>query len=182
MVASRTYSLATLSKATGKNRIYIQNLQKAFTLRADSKDRYSSGYISFMKKVIALRTASVKQERITELFALEKKILKLMHIDSLSDAETWYLDANCAPSERTLLLTGFDVEFALNGAIQPALDFGGQETEMFKSHEMGEDLHEILERYVTARNKILARAAAETPLIKKHLKLAGQLIRSAGFE
>lgn len=182
MPAPRTYSLATLCKAVGKNRIYVQSIQRGMGLAARSDDRYSAGYISFMKRLVALRTANVKQEKMRDLLQLEKKILKLLNVHPLNSSDTWYLDANCDPSGRTLLLTGFDVAFALDGTIQPGLDFGSGENEMFKSHEMGEDLHEILEKYVDLRNKMLIKAADEIPLVRKGIKLAGKLIRSAGFE
>ncbi len=178
----RTYSLNTLCRAVGKNRIYVQTVQKGMGLPARSADRYSAGYISFMKRVVALRTANVKQEKLKDLLELERKILKLLNVHPLNDSATWHFDANCEPSGRTLLLTGFDVAFALDGTIQPGLDFGSGENEMFKSHEMGEDLHQILEKYVDLRNRMLVRAADEIPMIRKGIKLAGKLIRSAGFE
>jgi hypothetical protein len=165
-----------------KNRIYVQALQKAFGLPVRADDRYSAGYIAFMKRAVALRTANVAQERLAELLELEKKILRLLNVHPLNDTSTWYLDANCEPSGRTLLLTGFDVEFALNGSIQPGLDFGSGENEMFKSHEMGENLQEILERYVDLRNKLLVKTAEEIPVVRNSLKLASSLVRSAGFE
>ena len=182
MVGSRTYSLATLCKAAGRSIVHVQALQKAFGLPARADDRYSAGYISFIKRAVALRTANVAQERLTDLLELEKKILKLLNVHPLNNSPIWFFDGNCEPSGRTLLLTGFDVEFALNGSIQPGLDFGSGENEMFKSHEMGENLQQILEKYVDLRNKVLVKAAEEVPLVRDALKLAAKLVRSGGFE
>jgi len=182
MVEARKYSLKTLCKAVDKNRIYLQALQKGLGLPARADEKYSPGYIAFMRRAVALRTVNVKAEKIKELLDLEKKILRLLNIHPLNESPTWHFDANKEPSERTLLLTGYDVEFALNGTVQPGLDFGQGENEMFKSHEMGEDLHAILEKYVDLRNDMLTKAADEIPLIRKGIKLASKLIRSAGFE
>lgn len=176
--ATTTYTLTALCKALGKSQLYIHHTQKALGLKHSNGHEYSRGYMSFLAKVIALRTTGIKQEKITELFELEKKILTLLNIDSLSASETWYLDAGCASSNRTLLLIGFDVGFSLGGSIQPGLDFGGEQEEMFKGHEMGEDLHRILATYVERRNDMLKSAVNEVPAIRAHLAIVEKLAKS----
>ncbi len=172
------YAFGPLCKALKKDPLQVKNLQRALGFKHTKNDTYSEGYLSFLNKVIALRTTGVTQSSISELLDLEKKILRLLHIDSLSDAETWYLDAGCAASDKTLLLTGFNVGFSLEGNIQPGLDFGIQDQEMFKSHEMGEDLHRILRTYVALRDSILERATREVPIIRNSLAVIEKLMRT----
>lgn len=177
MAIPTKYSIEALSRETGKPVVYINGIQRSLGLPVRN-EFYSEGYLSFLKKVVAFRTAGVSVELLAGLFELEKKILKLLHIESLSDSETWYMDANCAPSDHTLLLTGFDVDFTIGGSIQHGLDFGEAEQEMFTGSEMGEDIRKIMGRYVDVRNGILKRAKAELPGLKGSLAMLGRLIRS----
>ena len=178
MNAKTLYAFGPLCKALKKDTLHVKNLQRALGFKHSKDEMYSEGYLSFMSKVIALKTTGVTQDHINELLELEKKVLRLLHIDSLSDSPTWYLDAGCAPSDKTLLLTGFNVGFSLEGNIQPGLDFGIQDQEMFKSHEMGEDLHRILQIYVSLRDSILERATREVPVIRNSLAVIEKLIRT----
>lgn len=178
MPAKPTYSIAYLCKAVERKQLYVQNIQRSLGLSVRNDDRYTFGYISFMRKVMALLTVGVQQEKITELLELEKKILILLNIHTLTSSDTWYLDANCPPSDRTLLLTGFKVDFPLDGSVQPSLDFGGGEQEMFAGHEMGEDLMHILKTYTERKDRLLERATKKIPMIRKSLKLVSALIRA----
>jgi hypothetical protein len=172
---SPIYSLATLAEQLGKDPLYIRNLQRSLNLKSDSKATYSDSYLHFLAKIIALKTMGVSQEQIVDLFEMEKKILKLLHIDTLSASETWFLcdrDANGG-----LLLTGHDVGFAVDGAgVQDMLDFGAKEKEMFRGVEMGEDVRRILGQYMKERDSVVAKVQREMPVVRNALALAEKMV------
>jgi hypothetical protein len=169
------YSLAAMAGRLGKDPLYIRNLQRSLDLTSDPKATYSDSYIHFLGKIIALKTLGVSQEQIADLFEMEKKILKLLHIDTLSTSENWFLsdkDANGG-----LLLTGHDVGFAVDGAgVQDMLDFGAKEKEMFRGVEMGEDVRRVLGQYVKERDSAVARVQRELPVVRNALVTVERMV------
>ena len=76
-------SFHTFCDRLGRDAFHVKGLQRALDLPAVAG--YSGAYLRFMQKVVALRIFSVPVDRIAELFDLEKKILRLLHIDSLGE-------------------------------------------------------------------------------------------------
>ncbi len=176
------YSFTELCRALGKSGFYIFNLQRALGLPVlRGGGRYSPAYLRFMEKAVSLRAFSVSADKILELLEMEKKILRLLHIDSLSRSETWYFEGcNGYPySEKCLLLTGFDLGFPISadGAahVQHHLDFSERDPELFSGAEMGEDVRIVLEKYAGLVADIRERVEQETPVLRDALTWAGEV-------
>jgi len=167
------YSFAEMCQGVGKPPVYVRRLQHGLGLHvADKPEEYSGAYFIFMEKVVALRTFNVPLSEIRDLFAREKRILELLHFDSMSESPTWYLDAcaSLSQSPSRLLLTGHDLGFPIRGkAVQANLDFSDRESELFAGVEMGEDVHRILRLYVKEVAKIKEKVQSEEPVLKNAL-------------
>jgi len=199
MATALTFS--ELCQDCGKSQVYVRNLQASLGLPAlrlvrrsssseggslgeegpvPAKDsRYSSAYARFIQTIIALRTFSVPPGEITDLFTKEQIVLRLLKVDALSVSATWYLDqcADKGHSERRLLLTGYDVGFPIDGKIiQPNLDFGMRNQELFSGKEMGEDVRRALDSYLRLRAKIMARVDQERPVLNQALQWAKETL------
>jgi hypothetical protein len=174
------YTFAELCQALGKSTIYVRNIQKTLNLhRASNGQTYSEAYLAFMEGVIALRTFTVPLEQIEELFKKELKILRLLHVDSMSDSPTWYLDSCHLHRDREgrLLLTGHELGFSEQGrAIQANLDFHTRPAELFKSREMGEDVRVVLKHYLDQMAKIRARVLHQKGVLKNALAWCRQFV------
>ena len=161
-------------KAAGKPAPLIHSLQTNLDLYVPGKqDGYTEAYLIFMEKVVAMRTFSVPVDEIADLFRKEKKILELLHVDTITDSPTWYLDAckrEDGRSDSRLLLTGHDLGFPIAAkTIQSNLDFGDRDPELFNSREMGEDVCKILRMYLKLLEKIKSRIRTEKPVIERAL-------------
>ena len=167
------FTASRLCEILGKTQFYISNLQRALGLYVPKNgEGYSAAYVSFMEKVVALRTFNVATADIADLFTKEKRILELLKFDSLSDSPTWYLDACGTPqrSDEHLLLTGHALGFSIHSpAIQTNLDFGKRDDELFEGHEMGEDVNRAIEVYIKLAKKICTRVERETPVLRNAL-------------
>jgi len=152
---------------------YVHNLQTKLGLYIPGKGEfYSDAYIAFMQKIISIRTFCVPVEDICRLFETEKKLLKLLKIDSLTHSPTWYLDAcNAGPeAAERLLLTNYVIDhYIKSDAIQSNLDFGAKEKELFSGHEMGENVRRIYEVYRRQREEVMNRVQAETVVLERAL-------------
>jgi hypothetical protein len=133
---------------------------------------YSTAYVAFMQKAISLRTFCVPVDDICKLFETEKKLLKLLKVDSLTHSATWYLDACDAGSEAVerLLLTNYGIDHHIKpDAIQSNLDFGAKERELFSGHEMGENARRVYEVYRRQRDEMMDRVKSETVVLERAL-------------
>ena len=120
------------------------------------------------------------------LLELEKKILRLLQIDSLTDSSTWYLD-NCANryfeqngGSFVLLLTDFALDYSpADKSVQVSLDFAeAREKELFKGREMGEDVHMAIEKYQALEAKILDTIERELAVAEKASAWAMNVLKS----
>jgi hypothetical protein len=173
-----------LCRIVGKDAFYVRNLQRHLELPVvRNGEGYPDSYALFLEKVVALRAFHVSPDDIKTLFETEKKILRVMHIDTLSASPTWYLDGcNGAelddPATDRLLLTGYRLGFPLDGpAIQHTLDFGKRESELFTGREMGEDLRLVLKKYGGLLDDLRARIEKERPVLENALEWARRVFR-----
>jgi hypothetical protein len=175
------FSFAELCAMLGRESPYVHNLQRQLGLYIPGKGgSYSQSYLVFMEKIVSLRALHVPQDEILALFETEKKVLHLLHVDTLTLSPTWYLDA-CAsgneddqhhndPAPDRLLLSGYRLGFRLDeGPVQPTLDFGQRETELFKGHEMGEDVRRVLQKYLGQLAEVRKRVQRERPVLENAL-------------
>ena len=166
------HSFADMAKALNRSPIYLTGLQKRFELPVFAGASYSAAYIAFLCGIIALRTFDIAEETLRDLWQLEKKLLQLLHVDSIG-SPTWFLDACGATthSERRLLLTNHDLGVPLTGGeLQTGLDFADSPPELFPGHDMGEDALRVLREGLKIRARILAAVATELPHVRSATK------------
>lgn len=158
----------------------VLNIQKFLDLPIPSKgDGYPEQYLSFFKKVIALRAFHIPLSDIKEIFETEKKILLLLHVDSLSLSPSWYLDYCTTPEIKPnrLLLTGYKLDFSLESSeVQHTLDFNKKSPELFDTGEMGEDVRRVLGKYRELARALLDKIAKEMPIVEYALEWSDGLM------
>jgi hypothetical protein len=170
------YTFAEMCRLIGKSRPYIRHLQRELNLHIPARKKgYSEAYLRFMETLVALRTFNVPVSDICDLFDKEKKILQLLHFDSMTESPDWYMGPRGGDNhtENHLLLTGHDLGFSITAdAIQANLNFREKEAELFAGVEMGEDVGRVLRLYVKLIERIDQRVQNETPLLQEALAWA----------
>ena len=170
---NRSHTFAALCKALGKGPRYVRSLQVNLGLPKPAGGQgFSDAYVNFLEKVVALRAFNVPMRDIADLFQKERRILEILHFDTLTSSQTWFLDACTKPghSETRLLLSGHDLGFPLRArAIQANLNFHGPNGELFSSAEMGEDARKALDRYLALLGEVEVRVQAETYVLENAL-------------
>ena len=119
------HTLGDMAKALNRSQLYLREVLKRFEVPLAKDDRYSAATLAFLRTVIFLRTLNISEERLRDLWHLEKNLLQLLHVDS-AGSPTWFLDACGLTSHprRRLLLSNFDLGFALPArAVQLGLNF-----------------------------------------------------------
>lgn len=111
----------------------------------------------------------ISQETLLKLWHLEKKLLTLLHVDSIG-SPTWFLDA-CGPTSKPhhrLLLSNSNMGFQLKShAVQLGLDFSKVVPELFAGKEMGEDALRVLGQYLEIHTRIQKDISIEIPLLRQ---------------
>lgn len=176
------YGFSELCDVLGKPAVYVRKLQQGLKLPiANGGEGYSEAYVEFMQKVVALRTLNVPTADIADLLQREKRILSLLHCDSLSDSPTWYLDGCAAdgnPRHR-LMLTGYDLGFPADGdAVQSNLDFAERNPELFAGIEMGEDVQRVMSEYLDVTAALKRRIEREIPVLENALEWSEEILWS----
>jgi hypothetical protein len=176
---AKKYTLNEFCRSLGKAPPLVHQIQTGLGLHIPRRDEgYSPAYLGFMQKVVSLRTFSVPVADIADLFEKEKKILELLHVDSIADSPTWYLDAcGCddGPADNSLLLTGHNLGFPITAeVIQSNLDFRERDPELFTSREMGEDIRRVLKLYLKLLEKIKGKVETERPILEQALAWSAQ--------
>ncbi len=119
--------------------------------------------------MVHLRTLSITEETLRDLWHIEKKLLVLLHADS-TGSPTWFLDSCGATTnpKRRLLLTNYELVAEVHGkGVQLGLNFAGDATpELFAGQEMGEDALRVLNDYRKLHARITADVKAEVPHVR----------------
>lgn len=181
------FSLAEVCRILGRDALTLKTWQRQFGLHVPPRGAsYSQAYLNFLEKLVALRAFHIPLDDILELFETEKKILRLLHVDTLTDSPTWYLDACGVGCEGRwtpdrLFLSGYQLDFPVTAqAVQPTLDFGRRDPELFKAVEMGEDLRRVLQKYAARLSAIMERIAKERLVLENALAWAERsVVRTA---
>ncbi|MEI6503303.1 MAG: hypothetical protein WCP21_20005, partial [Armatimonadota bacterium] len=108
------HAFADIARRLNRPAVVISGLQSRFELPALDGPAYSDAYLAFLRAVVFLRMLNVSEENLLKLWHLEKKLLTLLHVDSIG-SPTWFLDA-CGPTTHPryrLLLTNFNMGFDL---------------------------------------------------------------------
>jgi hypothetical protein len=174
-------SFHELCKRLHKPAGYVRALQHKLGLHIAVRGQgYTPAYLTFMKTVVAMRTFSVSIEDIKGLFEMEKSLLALLKVDSLSSSKTWYLDACDIPcdSENRLLLTNYDIGQSVTPhGVQFHLDFRGGNRELFTDHEMGADARRVLELYRGLSARLIEHVKLGETLLEESLSWSDDLLR-----
>mgnify|MGYP001227000981 FL=1 len=144
------HTFAQLARQLKRSTVELAGLQSRFDLPILSGSTYSAAYLSFLGKLIHLRSLHVAEEALRDLWTMEKKLLHILRVDS-TGSPTWFLDACGATDhpEQRLLLTNHNLGLPVDGdALQPGLDFlPNQPPELFAVEVMGEDALKLLAEY-----------------------------------
>ena len=160
------HTLGDMAKALNRSQLYLREVLKRFEVPLAKDDRYSAATLAFLRTVIFLRTLNISEERLRDLWHLEKNLLQLLHVDS-AGSPTWFLDACGLTSHprRRLLLSNFDLGFALPArAVQLGLNFAEVRAELFAGKEMGEDAIRVLRETLKLHRAICADVVLERPV------------------
>jgi hypothetical protein len=162
------HSLGQMAKALNRPAVYLQGLQERFDLPRFERSCYSDAYLAFLRALIFLRTLNVAEENLCKLWHLEKKLLTLIHLDSIG-SPTWFLDA-CGPRTKPrqrLLLTNFNMGFEFHShAVQLGLNFSHAAPELFAGTDMGEDELRVLAQYLKLFSRIQSTISSEIHLLR----------------
>jgi hypothetical protein len=171
------HTLGDMAKALNRPAVYLHGLQSRFELPVSEGAAYSDAYLAFLRAVVFLRMLNVSEENLLKLWHLEKKLLTLLHVDSIG-SPTWFLDA-CGPTNKPrhrLLLTNFNMGFELKSqAVQLGLNFSEVAPELFAGKEMGEDALRVLGQYLRLFSRIQTDMSAEIPLLRDATRWGGRL-------
>ena len=164
------HTFADLAKALNRSTVYLSGLQSRFELPVIDGAGYTDAYLAFLQTVVHLRTLSVTEETLRDLWHIEKKLLVLLHADS-TGSPTWFLDSCGATTspKRRLLLTNYELGADVHGkGVQLGLNFADTAPELFDGQEMGEDALRVLNDY----RKLHARISADVKTELPHLRAA----------
>jgi len=127
------HTFSELAKALNRPVVYLSGLQARFELPVLEGAGYSDAYQTFLQTVVHLRTLGIAEDRLLELWDIEKKLIQLLHADT-TGSPTWFFDscgASTNPKQR-LLLTHHDVGVVVHGTgLQLGLNFADTGAELF---------------------------------------------------
>jgi hypothetical protein len=128
--------------------------------------------VAFLRKVRDLRNLGVSEEKLGDLWDLEKKLIVILHLDfdcgELSLIEGCTADAD---PERRLLLSNADLGVPLMAQdVQTGLDFLSRPRELFEEKEMGEDSLRLLGEYKALLQEVRETVGRERGVLKSSLQ------------
>ncbi len=168
-----------MAKELNRPVIVLTGWQVRFELPVGKGACYSNAYLAFLRTVAYLRMLNVSEESLLKLWQLEKKLLTLLHADSIG-SPTWFLDS-CGltkHTQRRLLLTHYDIGMDLRAQVlQLGLNFTQTTPELFDGKEMGEDALRVFEQYLKLVSRIQEQVSDEVPLLRNAARWAGRLKR-----
>ena len=171
------HTLSSMAKELNRPVVVLSGWQARFELPVGKGNCYSNAYLSFLRTVAYLRMLNVSEENLIKLWQLEKKLLTLLHVDSIG-SPTWFLDS-CGLTknkQRRLLLTNYDIGMDLRAQVlQLGLNFTLASPELFDGKEMGEDAMRVLGQYLKLASRIQEQVSAEVPLLKNAARWAVRL-------
>ena len=166
--AKSLHTLADLARALHRSAVYLHGLQARFELPPFDGTGYSTAYLELLRTLVYLRTLSIPEETLRDLWHIEKKLLQLLHADS-TGSPTWFLDScgqSTNPGQR-LLLTNHDLGVAVpSRSLQLGLNFTEALPELFAGRDMGEDVLRVLNDYLKLHSRILDAIQSELPLLR----------------
>ena len=168
-------SMKQMAERLGRPSVWISGVQKRFGLPVLRS--YSEGYEAFLQKILHLRVLGVSEEGLREFWAVERKLIEVLHLDPQS-SPTWMVDACsvAADPDRRLLLSNIDLGFLLPATdLQVGLNFAASSPELFAGKEMGEDALRLVSDYRTRLTGIFLSVASESRILRDALKWGKEL-------
>jgi len=159
-----------LSGLLGRPAVWIAGIQRRFGLPV--LEIYPPGYAEFLRKIVHLRALGVSEETLREFWAVERKLIEVLHLDPQS-SPTWMVDACAFESDpdRRLLLSNIDLGSPfLATDLQIGLNFAASSPELFAGKDMGEDALRLLSDYRTRLSEIRSTMASESHVLRAALK------------
>lgn len=169
-------TLSELSEKLGRPALWISRMRKRFGLPV--LQVYPECYVAFLRKVRDLRNLGVSEEKLGELWDLERKLIEILHLDlgggELSMIEGCSVEAD---PDRRLLLSNADLGVPLMARdVQAGLDFSaGRPRELFQGQDMGEDALRLLGEYRELLQEIGKTVIRESKVLKSSLRWAKSL-------
>jgi hypothetical protein len=163
-------SMTELAKRLGRPAVWIAGVQKRFGLPV--LESYSEGYEAFVRKIVHLRVLGVSEESLREFWAVERKLIEVLHLDPQS-SPTWMVDACSVAAEpnRRLLLSNINLGFPLPATdLQIGLNFTAFSQELFAGRDMGEDALRLISDYRTRLSSIRSSVTSEMHILKGAIK------------
>ncbi len=169
-------SMKLMAEGLGRPAVWIAGVQKRFGL--PGLEIYPEGYESFLRKIVHLRVLGVSEETLREFWAVERKLIEVLHLDPQS-SPTWMVDACSFESDpdRRLLLSNIDLGSPLLSTdLQIGLNFAASAPELFAGKEMGEDALRLISDYRTRLSGIRASVGLEVSVLKGAIKWGRDLV------
>lgn len=170
-------TLGGMAKNLNRSPVVVRGLLERFEVPLPGQGDYAPACLAFLRRIVLLRILGIAEERLRELWHLEKKLLQLLHVDS-AGSPTWFLDSCEAATDpgRRLLLSNYDLgrDLSENG-LQLGLNFSQTSCELFSHSEMGEDALRVLQRSLELRAAIKTDVARERPHTLAATQLAQEL-------
>lgn len=164
-----------MAEGLGRPGVWVAGVQKRFGLPV--LESYPEGYEAFLRKIVHLRVLGVSEETLREFWAVERKLIEVLHLDPQS-SPTWMVDACAfgADPDRRLLLSNIDLGFTLSAIdLQIGLNFAASSPELFAGKEMGEDALRLISDYRTRLTVIRSAVASESRILRAALKWGKKL-------
>ena len=142
-------------------------------------DDYPECYVSFLRKLRDLRNLGITEERLVNLWDIERKLIAILHLD-LGGGDLSLIEGCSAEADPQfrLLLSNADLGVPLMSRdVQTGLDFQARPRELFEGKEMGEDALRLLGEYKTLLQDLREIIELETKVLKGSLQWA----KSLGF-
>ncbi len=137
-------------------------------------EQYPECYEAFLRKIRDLRNLGVSEEKLGDLWDLERKMISILHLD-LGGGELSLIEG-CSVEvdlDRRLLLSNADLGVPLMSRdVQAGLDFQSRPRELFEGRAMGEDALRILGEYRGLLQEIRGTVNREGKVVKSSLQWA----------
>ena len=160
-----------LSETLGRPALWISRIRKRFGLPV--LEDYPECYVAFLRKVRDLRNLGVSEEKLGDLWDLERKLIAILHLD-LGGGELSLIEGCSAEAdpEHRLLLSNADLGVPLMARdVQAGLNFRtGRPQELFEGQAMGEDALRVLNDYRSMLTGILKTVASESAVLRETIR------------
>jgi hypothetical protein len=165
-------NFADLVEKLGRPALWITRMRKSFGLPC--LEEYPDCYEVFLRKIRDLRNLGISEEKLGDLWSLERKLIENLHLD-LGDGELSLIEG-CSievDPDRRLLLSNADLGMPLMARdIQAGLNFKLHPRDLFNSGEMGEDALRLVGEYRDLLQRIGVSVTSESRVLKNSLKWA----------